>query len=69
MPLGKWSVWQHATISYGSQKARMQSKRKQTEAEAEALSWVSITSLYSLIPHPQNLIGEGLGTWFLCSSN
>jgi len=36
----------------------MQSKRKQTEAEA--LYLVSITFLYSLEPHPQNLIRERL---------
>jgi len=53
-------LWQHATVSYGSQKASMQSKRKQTEAEA--LYWVSVIFLYSFVPHSQNLIGEGLLT-------
>ena len=36
----------------------MQSKRKQTEAEAEALYWVSITFLYSLFPHPRISLGR-----------
>jgi len=36
------------------------SNAKEKQTEAEALYLVSITFLYSLVPHPQILIGEGL---------
>jgi len=42
------------------QASKAKEMQTEAEAEAEALYWVSITFLYSLVPHPQNLIGEGL---------